>query len=437
MILFGKSGKDLIPLLNEGKGGLEDMSRAAEKMGLVISEKTSAQSQKLIDNLKLLDLAKQGLVNTVTAAVLPAMVRLSEQWVDTAKKGDAMRIAAENIVGAIKQLVFGGFAAIELNDLLGKSFIALQEAVTSFPNIEKSQAAVQRFREIWASIEPTLLKLRFTVNALFQDIATHGKDQIDPKFDAALQKAIDDLSFKTRVLNGDFDKLAKGFPEAARALGLFGTAANENRTTVEQLIPKLQELNAAQLAFLGAQTTEQNLLPWESYSQTLGRLQQQLDAGAISQDTFGRAAKKAADSAGLSWTIAGKSIADSFTEAAGTFGDANSTIVKTAKAFAAVQALIAAYAGSAEALAGPFPANLAASALVLAKGLAAVASIKSVAIPGAAKGGLIQCAWRALHDRQHDRAAEPGFRRTRRHHLGERRKSRAGPRRRSNPRDRY
>jgi hypothetical protein len=50
--------------------------------------------------------------------------------------------------------------------------------------------------------------------------------------------------------------------------------------------------------------------------------------------------------------------------------------------------LISTYAGAAEALKLPFPLNLAASAAVLAKGLALVAAIKSFAVPkGFAEGG--------------------------------------------------
>src|SRR5262245_6664057 len=40
MALFGKSGKDLIPLLNDGSTGLREMAAQAEAMGLVISKDT-------------------------------------------------------------------------------------------------------------------------------------------------------------------------------------------------------------------------------------------------------------------------------------------------------------------------------------------------------------------------------------------------------------
>lgn len=63
--------------------------------------------------------------------------------------------------------------------------------------------------------------------------------------------------------------------------------------------------------------------------------------------------------------------------------------LKLVKGLSVAQALIAAYTGAAEALKLPFPANLAASASVLAQGLGAVASIKSVSSSGGggASGG--------------------------------------------------
>lgn len=374
LAIFGKGGKDLVPLLNEGKGELVEWTAAAQRMGLVISKDTAAQSQRFNDNLKLLQLAGQGLANTVVAAVLPALVRLSDQWVDTAKKGDTMRLAADNITGAIKQLVFGGFAAVELNKLLGQSFVALQEAVTSFPDVQKSSAAIEKFREVWGSIEPTLKRLRIEVDKLFEGMGGENAPKPDPAVVGAIGKAIEGLAFKSDVLGQKWSGLAEGFPELAKGLGV---PIDQIATSVGALSEPLQKLNDAQLAFKGAQLTQDNLTPWQQYEQQLARINQLYAANAISADTAARASKKAAESTGIAWEIATQGIAGNLASGFKAFAAQNKSFALAAKAAAIVQATISTYVAAAKALElGPILGPIAAAAQTLA-GLGMVAQIKA------------------------------------------------------------
>ncbi len=76
MALFGKSGKDMIPLLNQGSAGLAAMGGEATKMGLVFS-KEGVESARLF-GLAQKDLSErfEGMKNTVGMAVLPIMTKL-------------------------------------------------------------------------------------------------------------------------------------------------------------------------------------------------------------------------------------------------------------------------------------------------------------------------------------------------------------------------
>jgi hypothetical protein len=90
---------------------------------------------------------------------------------------------------------------------------------------------------------------------------------------------------------------------------------------------------------------------------------------------------------GLSWGQQSASVAGSFAEIASSFGTNNKKMAKAAQIFGAVQALISTYAGAAKALELPFPYNLAAVAVVMAKGFSLVAAIKGANVPSAAAGG--------------------------------------------------
>jgi hypothetical protein len=86
------------------------------------------------------------------------------------------------------------------------------------------------------------------------------------------------------------------------------------------------------------------------------------------------------------YASAAADIAGAFGEAFQAIGGENKSWVRATKIAMAAQALFSAYAASAQALVGPFPANIAAAAVILAKGLALVAAIKGAPI-GFARGG--------------------------------------------------
>ena len=50
--LFGKSGADLIPLLNQGRAGIKELTDEAAKLGIVISTETAAKAEQFNDTLK-------------------------------------------------------------------------------------------------------------------------------------------------------------------------------------------------------------------------------------------------------------------------------------------------------------------------------------------------------------------------------------------------
>ena len=59
--IFGKSGADMIPMLNEGSAGLMKMQEEARKLGLEISQKTAAQMDEFNDKLAKVEGSFKGL----------------------------------------------------------------------------------------------------------------------------------------------------------------------------------------------------------------------------------------------------------------------------------------------------------------------------------------------------------------------------------------
>lgn len=94
MEIFGKSGAQIIPMLNSGADGLEEMADEAKSFGLVVSKETKTAAEAFNDNLTRIGKTQEGLVMQMTAALLPTMKTASEEFVTLAKNTDLVTVPA-------------------------------------------------------------------------------------------------------------------------------------------------------------------------------------------------------------------------------------------------------------------------------------------------------------------------------------------------------
>lgn len=86
--VFGEEvGPKLIPLLNQGAEGLRKLQAEAERLGLQISEKTAAAAEKFNDDLSRLQGLARGAGVEVGNALLPALSRLTAEFLDAREAG--------------------------------------------------------------------------------------------------------------------------------------------------------------------------------------------------------------------------------------------------------------------------------------------------------------------------------------------------------------
>lgn len=71
--LFGKSGADLIPMLNDGKDGLKAFYAEAERLGLVLSDEAIAKGDAFSDQLEQIGLQIKGAKLQLGTALIPAL----------------------------------------------------------------------------------------------------------------------------------------------------------------------------------------------------------------------------------------------------------------------------------------------------------------------------------------------------------------------------
>jgi hypothetical protein len=73
MEVFGKSGAELMPMLNNGADGLKTLSKEANALGLVMSVEDARAAEAFNDDVNRLNTRIKGLAMTIGKAILPAM----------------------------------------------------------------------------------------------------------------------------------------------------------------------------------------------------------------------------------------------------------------------------------------------------------------------------------------------------------------------------
>lgn len=84
MKVFGKSGTQLLPMLENGSAGLDQMMRDAQRLGIVMSAADVAMGDQLGDTLDQLWATLGGLSNQIGAALAPSLIALANDVIEIA-----------------------------------------------------------------------------------------------------------------------------------------------------------------------------------------------------------------------------------------------------------------------------------------------------------------------------------------------------------------
>lgn len=102
--IFGKSGSELIPFLNEGKEGIQKLADEAERLGLVIDEQTAAAADNFNDNLTRLQKGTDGLAIQLAANLGPTLQSITDELVGTSKEAGALKTIFTDLLTATVKL---------------------------------------------------------------------------------------------------------------------------------------------------------------------------------------------------------------------------------------------------------------------------------------------------------------------------------------------
>ena len=156
MAVLGKSGADMIPLINGGSAALQELTDEADRFGIVIDDETGRKAEAFNDNLTRLQGVFGALATQVAAEMLPALVNLTDFLVRNAGQ---VRDSAKAVIDFGRGLgVLAGHAntlAIEFNQRFGPAVEwarqrlgALYQAATAILN--PLGFAIEKIRQLGA-----------------------------------------------------------------------------------------------------------------------------------------------------------------------------------------------------------------------------------------------------------------------------------------------
>ena len=235
MELFGRSGAKLIPLLNGGADGLEELRKEAEALGLVISTDMAAQSEVFNDNLTRLGKATTGAGNSIANDMLPSLVELSELLVDVNREGEASNTIAALLGGAMKVLASAVLIASNGFGSLGRFIGASAAAAVSAANGDFSQAA-EIMREVGRE------------NAREQGILVKRLDDLWSGAGEATAAAAVEQKKQQQIMVGDLKRTTDAMGQQLKQQVKDAKAALAERVKVEREAAKqLEDAKKAQL----------------------------------------------------------------------------------------------------------------------------------------------------------------------------------------------
>lgn len=242
MKLFGRSGADLIPMLNEGSEGIKRMRQEYRDLGGVISEQDTKDLEAFGDATDKMDVAIGGLKKQVAVALLPTLSKLVASltlWFKTNRQliAQKMTTVLKVLIAALTYVAKGFGILIKLAEFLAPHWqlllvlagsLALAMALLGASSIGAALASaaawiaaaipVIAYAAIIAGIVLLVEDLWAAFNggdSVMKDLYNSAVGWIGEKLGKVLKKAKEAVD---EFLNGKKSNLSKGYTPGAKDL---------------------------------------------------------------------------------------------------------------------------------------------------------------------------------------------------------------------------
>jgi hypothetical protein len=142
---FGRSGADLIPLLNEGAAGIAEMMKQSDELGFTLSQGVADAADQFNDKLGILSAGVAAFNTNLAAQLLPSLNAIAGEFLNTKTAGESLDNVVRIAAAGMKILFTVAELTREAFTRLGQKFGAVAAAMV--------QAAQGNFRQAWTILK--------------------------------------------------------------------------------------------------------------------------------------------------------------------------------------------------------------------------------------------------------------------------------------------
>lgn len=217
--VFGKAGAEMIPFLNEGRHGIEELAAQAERLGITLTEKDSAAAHAFQSDLKQLEEVMSGVASKVATEVTPALTSLGDAFLKNASTAEELKLAVTVISDALKGVFTVAMGVAVAFDVMAIRTIGYYKIIKEIPNGVVAMASAYNNMQLAAT--KASLSLGKALDLLWGDTAKgpalelgevtfdagkmlKGADGVNASDEAmkALNKTLDEYNQKIAALSG-------------------------------------------------------------------------------------------------------------------------------------------------------------------------------------------------------------------------------------------
>lgn len=140
--LFGKSGAELIPFLNQGRAGIEQLKVEADRLGLTLGGSTAQAADDFNSQLKMLQKSLSGATLQIVGPMLPAFAELVKGFAELATEGERVNTLLSGLAIVFRTAAAGAVNLYYFVSNVGRQIGALAAIVVQAARGNFGEAAV-------------------------------------------------------------------------------------------------------------------------------------------------------------------------------------------------------------------------------------------------------------------------------------------------------
>ena len=264
--LFGKSGADLIPLLNKGAAGIADLRTEAEKLGIVFSGDLAANAAEFNDNLKKIQITGQAFGATMAAEVLPTLNELARVFLESKDGSNSLaQILGTGLKTVLEAVTVAGANVAFVLTSIGREIGAIGAQAAALARLD-----IAGFNAISTAVKDDAARARKELDALQQRILGVG---------TSLAGAGRGTAADPRILGGvdSIKAQTEALKAAAPVVQKLGDTA---KASADELARLLDKINGKATGFDA------------DYARNVNLLRSAFDSGRLSLDAFNQAVQR-------------------------------------------------------------------------------------------------------------------------------------------------